>query len=214
MMRALHQHYGPLPRSRVIANGRNPNRFQTITKEPFILSAGRAWDEGKNVDALLSVADKLKWPVFVAGATEAPHGMRRTLKGVRPLGPLPNASLATWYSVAAIYALPARYEPFGLTALEAAFSGCALVLGDIDSLREVWGDAALYVKPDDHASLQDTLNALSADPERLSHYAALAQRRAQNYTTQRCATRYWSAYESLLTMEDDLTCASYSSITH
>ena len=31
-------------------------------------------------------------------------------------------------------------------------SGCALVLGDLPSLREVWGDAALYVRPDDHAS--------------------------------------------------------------
>ncbi len=32
--------------------------------------------------------------------------------------------------------LPARYEPFGLSVLEAALSGCALVLGDIPSLRE------------------------------------------------------------------------------
>ena len=40
---------------------------------------------------------------------------------------------------ASIYALPARYEPFGLSILEAALSGAALVLGDIPSLREVWG---------------------------------------------------------------------------
>ena len=34
--------------------------------------------------------------------------------------------------------LPARYEPFGLSILEAALSGCALVLGDLPSLRELW----------------------------------------------------------------------------
>jgi glycogen(starch) synthase len=45
--------------------------------------------------------------------------------------------------------LPARYEPFGLSVLEAALSGCALVLGDIASLREVWGGAACYVRPGD-----------------------------------------------------------------
>ena len=48
-----------------------------------------------------------------------------------------------------IYALPARYEPFGLSVLEAALSGCALVLGDIPSLREIWDGAALFVDPDD-----------------------------------------------------------------
>ena len=51
---------------------------------------------------------------------------------------------------AAIYALPARYEPFGLSILEAALSGCALVIGDIPSLREIWADAALFVPSDGH----------------------------------------------------------------
>ena len=61
-------------------------------------------------------------------------------------GPLGRAAMdAVAARRASIYAEPARYEPFGLAALEAARAGCALVLGDIPSLREVWGDAALYV---------------------------------------------------------------------
>ena len=32
-------------------------------------------------------------------------------------------------SAASVYVLPAKYEPFGLSVLEAALSGCALVLG-------------------------------------------------------------------------------------
>jgi hypothetical protein len=36
-------------------------------------------------------------------------------------------------------------------------SGCALVLGDIASLREVWGPAARYVPPEDHEYLRETL---------------------------------------------------------
>jgi glycogen synthase len=59
---------------------------------------------------------------------------------------------ADWYARASIYALPARYEPFGLSALEAALSGCALILGDIPSLREVWLEAAPYVSPDDESA--------------------------------------------------------------
>ena len=55
---------------------------------------------------------------------------------------------------AAIYALPARYEPFRLEVLEAAAPGCALVLGDIASLRELWDGAALFVAPDDDRALR------------------------------------------------------------
>ena len=60
---------------------------------------------------------------------------------------------------AAIYALPAHYEPFGLSILEAAMSGCALVLGDIPSLREIWGDAAVFVHPDNRDAVARCLAA-------------------------------------------------------
>ena len=60
---------------------------------------------------------------------------------MRLLGSLSPRALAAWLARAAIYCLPARYEPFGLSVLEAALSGCALVLGDIPSLREIWDDA-------------------------------------------------------------------------
>ena len=69
------------------------------------------------------------------------------------LGRLPAQLISGWYERAAIYALPARYEPFGLSVLEAASQGCALVLGDIASLRENWDDAAVFVPPDDGEDL-------------------------------------------------------------
>ena len=54
---------------------------------------------------------------------------------------------------------------FGFSVLEAALSGCALVLGDIPSLREIWGDAALFVPPDDTERSAKTLsNSLIAVP--------------------------------------------------
>ena len=46
-------------------------------------------------------------------------------------GQLTTAEVRNVINTASIYALPARYEPFGLSILEAALSGCALVLGDI-----------------------------------------------------------------------------------
>ena len=67
-----------------------------------------------------------------------PQGGVAALPLLEALGKLPAAEMKLWFAHAAIYCLPARYEPFGLSVLEAGLSGCALVLGDIPSLREIW----------------------------------------------------------------------------
>ena len=76
---------------------------------------------------------------------------------------------------------------FGLSALEAALSGCALVLGDIPSLREVWGDAALFVAPDDTDALAQALQGLIDRPAYRRELADRATKRAGLYTPRRMA---------------------------
>ena len=192
---ALHRHYGPLPRTTVIPNGRDPTAYRTAAaKEPFVLCAGRLWDEAKNLAALDQAAPHLPWPVYCAGEKQNPDGGDAAARNVRALGRLDEAELAGWFARAAVYALPARYEPFGLSALEAALSGCALVLGDIDSLREVWGDAAEFVPPDDGGALLAALRRLIESPDRLAEMAQRAYERASLYTPQRMAEGYLQAY--------------------
>lgn len=99
---------------------------------------------------------------------------------------------------AALFVAPARYEPFGLAILEAALSGCALILGDIASLREIWGDAALFVDPADAEALRDQMEALLFDPERAAALGRTAHRRARLYTSARMGERYLQAYASLI----------------
>ena len=96
--------------------------------------------------------------------------------------------------------VPARYEPFGLCALEAGLAGCALVLGDIPSLREVWGGAALYVDPDDEALLERVLNRLIEDAELRDEMSHRARKRAALYTVERMADGYNQLYASLLSV--------------
>ena len=57
-------------------------------------------------------------------------------------GPQTESQLRSLYSRASIYAATSRYEAFGMTALEAALSRCAIVANDIPPFREVWGEAA------------------------------------------------------------------------
>ena len=198
MLASLRTHYGPLPGSRVISNGREPSAFAPGVKEPLVLSVGRLWDEAKNVGALAEVASRLSWPVCVAGELAHPEGGEVALASVRPLGRLSPRELAAWYGRASIYALPARYEPFGLSALEAALAGCALVLGDIPSLREIWGDAALYAPPGDNARLAAVLQSLIDEDGLRSELAARARDRAMVFTTGEMADAYLAAYRGLI----------------
>lgn len=67
MLAALNRHYGEIRDGRVIPNGRDINSFCTRAKKDFLLSAGRLWDEAKNVAALNFIASKLNWDIYIAG---------------------------------------------------------------------------------------------------------------------------------------------------
>lgn len=212
MLSALRTHYGPLPRAVVIANGSTatgaprsgrstaaaaPGTAQATVGQPLVLAAGRAWDEAKNLATLAAAARALRWPVYVAGADTDPYGVRRPLPGIRRLGVLSHAQLERWYARAGILVHPSVYEPFGLVPLEAALQRCALVLGDIPSLREVWGDAAVFVDPRDASALATAVNQLIGRPDRLRTLAAAAHTRATALSARRMAEAYHTEYRRL-----------------
>jgi glycosyltransferase involved in cell wall biosynthesis len=85
--------------------------------------------------------------------------------------------------------------------LEAALSGCALVLGDIDSLREIWRDAAVFVDPNDSHALKVELLNLIENSQRRRELAQRARERALELTSARMAENYFTAYEELLVKE-------------
>jgi glycosyltransferase involved in cell wall biosynthesis len=158
----------------------------------FVLGSGRFWDAAKNL-AALDAAEGLEWPVVVAGDLgdgEAPRHARST-------GVLDRDELAALRHEASIYAAPAVYEPFGLGILEAAGDDCALVLGDIPSLRELWEDAAIFVDPRDSAGLREVLACLIDAPQLRADLAERARCRAEEYSIERTAAAYRELYQRL-----------------
>lgn len=197
MLGSLHTHYGPFPAGCMIPNGISPDAFSRQAKEDFVFAAGRVWDEAKNLSALAEIAPRLPWPVCIAGDTTAPGkpgGARSFSENTLYIGRLERNELRPWFERAAIYTLPARYEPFGLSVLEAAFAGCALVLGDIPSLRENWDSAALFVSPADSGALADAARRLISNPKLLAEYSARASEQASQFTAKRMADDYLGAY--------------------
>jgi glycosyltransferase involved in cell wall biosynthesis len=190
--------YGPFRRMGIIPNGTKNLAWSDgrAAREPLVLTAGRLWDEAKNVSALCAAAPRLSWPVYLAGPM-GDGGQPSCADTVRRLGRLSRQEMASWYERASIYALPARYEPFGLSVLEAASAGCALVLGDIATLRENWTGAADFVAPDDVDGLAAAIERLIADPWYRLAQSRRARRRARRFTIDRMAAAYLTLYREL-----------------
>ena len=198
MLGALQRHDGPFVRSTVVYNGRCFDGMQPARKLPLVLAAGRLWDEAKNAAAVAKAATHLAWPVYMAGPTRGPDGATTTMAGVELLGALPPNGLARWMGRAAIFTAPARYEPFGLAVLEAAAAGCALVLGAIPSLQEVWRDDACFVSPDDPQELARAIALLIDDEPRRAKLSTAARTRALRLHHRRMAACYSALYHDLV----------------
>jgi glycosyltransferase involved in cell wall biosynthesis len=189
MLDQLEANYGPLQSAMVVPNGRSASLFRPGRKEPFVFAAGRLWDGTKNIDALARAAAGIGWKVCLAGESR-----QRQFPNVTALGALSTRAQAFWMSRASIYCLPARYDPLGLSVLEAALSECALVLGDIPTLRELWDGCAQFVAPSNTDGLRDALLELIADAELRKELALRARKRAIEYSAARMAEGYASAY--------------------
>ena len=171
----------------VVHNGRAPFANRPGALQEFAFTAGRLWDEGKNVATLDSVAARLDIPFKAAGALTGTNGQSVALKHLQALGRLEEAGIAMCLSARPVFVSAARYEPFGLAVLEAALAGCALVLADIPSFRELWDGAALFVEPMDDAVFGDAIKGLVRDEGARRARGNLARRRACRYTPARMA---------------------------
>jgi glycosyltransferase involved in cell wall biosynthesis len=197
MLNALHANYAFNTPSRVIYNA-STRQLTTDAKQHVVFAAGRMWDEAKNLRAVIQAAPRIEAPVKIAGdgGYDAPN--------VQHLGKLDRNAMQRAFGEAAIYLFPALYEPFGLSILEAALARCALVIGDIPSLREIWRDAAIFVPPRDVDAIASEVNALLADSDRLDEMRRRAQKRAAMFTPKRMADAYGTLYRELRTANREL----------
>jgi glycogen synthase len=197
MLRTLQSEYGvTLRRPKVIRN------FSTLpvpraNKEPFIFACGRLWDEAKNTLLLDRIASRVQWPLHMAGSIAGPQGVRANLSGVQLEGLLSRSEISAKLARAAIFAHPAKYEPFGLAVLEAAQNGCALVLAEIPPLRELWDGCALFASPDDPNEWTQCLNRLAQDSFLRQDLAGKALKRSAQYNAASAAAQYVEVYDGL-----------------
>jgi glycogen synthase len=196
MLRGLSRHY-PISKqkARVIHNFTSLQPVR-VRKRNVVFGAGRLWDRSKNFSILNKVAQRCSWRIHLAGSAQGTESS--TFDRLTLAGELGRRQMAKALGSASILVHPSLYEPFGLSVLEAAKSGCALVLSDIASLRELWHNAALFANPHDPDDWTNKINCLIADKSLRRGYARRALARAAHCSIENGSSAYADLYLELI----------------
>jgi glycosyltransferase involved in cell wall biosynthesis len=118
---------------------------------------------------------------------------------LRLLGYQGDESLAMLYAGARALVWPTFYEGFGLPPLEAMASGTPVIASATGSLPEVVGDAGLLVNPNDPPAIRAAMQSVIEDDALAERLAGLGQRRATEFSWDRCAAAHAALYRRLTT---------------
>lgn len=198
---ALLQRTYALPaRPLVVHNGRREPAAAASARGPLdaALTVGRLWDGVKGAALLDRVAARVSIPFLAAGQVRGPHGETFRAEHLQCLGEVEGQSLDVLLAQRPIFVSAASFEPFGLAVLEAAAAGCALVLADIPTFRELWDGAALFVAVGDTDGFATAIECLRSDPALRARLGQAAAAQAATYTPEATTAAMLQVYDGLL----------------
>lgn len=102
-------------------------------------------------------------------------------------GWLERAELERLYAEATALVFPTLFEGFGLPTLEAMSRGCPVICSDLPVMREVAGDAAAYVDPEDPVAIATTIERVLADDDERERMSRAGAARATGFSWERTA---------------------------
>jgi glycosyltransferase involved in cell wall biosynthesis len=179
---------------RAIPNGVDLARFTPREDVPErarrVVGVGRLTRQ-KAFDVLVEATRETGLEVTLVGEGED----RAILSDATLVGWQPD--VGRYLREADIVAIPSRWEGFGLQAVEAMASGAPIIASDIPPLREVLGDAAVFVAPGDAAAWRSAIVALAADRARRASLREWGLARAPLFAIDRMVERYTALYEEI-----------------
>jgi glycosyltransferase involved in cell wall biosynthesis len=172
-------------------------------KRPYVLLLGSA-AKHKNVDVILRQAqalDEAGVDIVVAGGGSSIFAADERTTGrpnIHYVGFVSDDDLAALYQGALCLVFPSRTEGFGIPPLEAMTLGCPVISSNAASLKEVGGDAVLYVHPDDADRWRDAIVGLAGNAALRASLAAKGRQQAALFSWTRSAQVYLEEIQRLL----------------
>jgi glycosyltransferase involved in cell wall biosynthesis len=180
-------------------------------EKPFFLYISRLEHPAKNHVRLIAAFEQFKaqtgsdWQLVFAGSdwhgAQAIHeAIRRSpaATDIRSLGFIDDQHLPALYRAAAAFVYPSLYEGFGMPPIEAMACGCPVISSTRGSLKEVVGDAALIVDPEDVSSVAAQLRTFATGADAREKYRVAGLRQAARFDWANTAAQTLRVYEKAL----------------
>lgn len=173
-----------------------------LEQEGYGLYVGRIVPE-KRLHVLLDAWRRAcpHMPLVIAGGT-GDRAYAKRCRQVAPastlwLGSVRPEALESLYGYARFLVHPSVLEGASLVLMEAAVQGRCIVVTDIEANRDVLGEAAVWVPPDDPAALAEALLRCNDDPALRREVGARARQRVtRRFTIQQLVSKMEAMYES------------------
>jgi glycosyltransferase involved in cell wall biosynthesis len=197
-------------RLRVIHHGFRPlvrEPAADAAREPIVLHVG-AIQKRKNIACLVRAFERLdpEWRLVLAGAAgfaaedalsaiEASPARER----IELPGYVSSSELERWYERCSIFAFPSLDEGFGMPVLDAMARGVPVLTSNRSALREVSGEAAVQVNPEDGEELAVRLRELAENADLRKELGLRGRCHAAAFTWDSAVAKTWAVYSELLT---------------
>lgn len=183
---------------KIIYNGVDYKPYSDMPESSTLVACGNLSDNNKSMNLLLSIAYKLpdNIKIKIIGNLQSD---RKLPKNVEFLKNLSNLELQEVYKNSSIYIALSNFEANGLSSIQAAYSGCAILANDIPVCKELWGDCAYVFERDNAISLMRCINNLVENKNLLEITARNCQAKALSvFNSKRMAYEYINLYKNVL----------------
>jgi glycosyltransferase involved in cell wall biosynthesis len=148
-----------------------------VEKYKLVLAGGKGWND-EAIKNKLAYSPRRK-DIVVTGYVDQFHA-------------------AAIYGSAKIFLFPSYYEGFGLPIIESMSCGTPVITADNSSLKEVGGDAALYVKADDNKALAKQISLLVDDDGLYAELVQKGQTRSKKFNWEDSSKAMLQAIDEVL----------------
>jgi glycosyltransferase involved in cell wall biosynthesis len=135
--------------------------------------------------------------IFATVDAHALHGL------VHFLDYVPGGRLPAIYHLADALVFPSLYEGFGLPVVEAMACGTPVITSPNGSLKEIAGDAAVYLEPESVDSMAETIGRTVADRELLVELGQRGLAHSAGFSWRRAAQQTRHVYRQVLAGVDE-----------
>lgn len=173
------------------------------SRERYIIAVS-TMDPRKNFIRLVEAFEKINdksVKLYIIGmsfkAFNTPDLQKLISDNVHLPGYIPDDALQKMYQDALLSVYPSLYEGFGLPPLESMTYGCPVINSDIPALREVSGDAALYVDPYSVEDITARINQLLEDEALRQDLRLKGLEQIKNYSWEKSAQQVYELVKKI-----------------